>query len=189
MNGLVIYGPNEGAFPDPFGDPVYNSIVDDCMGHTGGNADYHYHALLVACILRSVTVAEDEPDPVIGFALDGFPIYGPRGCADADVEGGGEAFLVAVPRGHPGGVARPAWGDRQHLVEPRERERGAQHQDHHDGRDAEDHHPVPPRGRRGPGPWWSGEHQGDRRRSATSASHQSPPAPPTPQAGSSPGQV
>lgn len=84
VNGLVIYGPNEGAFPDPYGDPVYNAIIDDCMGHTGGNADYHYHALLVECILQRVTVAETEPDPVIGFALDGFPIYGPRGCADAE---------------------------------------------------------------------------------------------------------
>ncbi|TNE91876.1 MAG: YHYH protein [Deltaproteobacteria bacterium] len=83
VNGLVIYGPNEGQFPDPYGDPVYNDIVDQCLGHTGGSADYHYHALLVSCVLQGVTVGNSEPDPVIGFAMDGFPIYGPRGCADS----------------------------------------------------------------------------------------------------------
>ena len=84
VNGLVIYGPNEGPQPDPFGDPIYNDIVDGCFGHTGVDADYHYHALLVSCILRTLQVGADEPDPIIGFALDGFPIYGPRGCVDED---------------------------------------------------------------------------------------------------------
>ena len=84
LNGIPIYGPNEGDFPDPYGDPVYNMVVDTCYGHTGFAADYHYHALLVACILSELSVAETEPDPIIGFAMDGFPIYGPRGCLDAD---------------------------------------------------------------------------------------------------------
>jgi hypothetical protein len=30
VNGLPIYGPKEGMFPDPDGDPVYNQIVDFC---------------------------------------------------------------------------------------------------------------------------------------------------------------
>lgn len=83
LNGMPIYGPNEGDFPDPYGDPVYNMVVDTCLGHTGFAADYHYHALIVACILSELEVAETEPDPILGFALDGFPIYGPRGCLDA----------------------------------------------------------------------------------------------------------
>lgn len=33
-NGIPIYGPNEGPTPDPYGDPVYNSIVDGCQRHT-----------------------------------------------------------------------------------------------------------------------------------------------------------
>lgn len=82
LTGLPIYGPNEAEFPDPYGDPVYNELLDTCLGHTGGAADYHYHALLVACVLAGVEVADDEPDPIIGYALDGFPIYGPRGCLD-----------------------------------------------------------------------------------------------------------
>jgi hypothetical protein len=82
-NGIPIYGPNEGPTPDPFGDPIHNAIVDWCLGHTGFDADYHYHAILAECVLQ------DEPDatgpsPILGFALDGYPIYGPRACADAD---------------------------------------------------------------------------------------------------------
>ncbi len=81
VNGLPFYGPNEAAFPDPYGDPVYNGIMDDCLGHTGGTGDYHYHAMLVACL--SGDVPEGEPSPIVGFALDGFPIYGPMVCVDA----------------------------------------------------------------------------------------------------------
>ena len=81
VNGLPIYGPNEGPFPDPFGDPIYNDILDWCLGHTAQSGDYHYHALAEECFFA---VGQDEPSPILGFALDGFPIYGPRGCVDAD---------------------------------------------------------------------------------------------------------
>jgi hypothetical protein len=80
VNGLPWYGPNEGEFPDPYGDPVYNGIVDDCLGHTAQRGDYHYHALLVSCLTQALDLA--KPDPIIGYAFDGFPIYGPRGCLD-----------------------------------------------------------------------------------------------------------
>ena len=81
VNGLPIYGPNEGPFPDPYGDPIYNDIMDECQGHTARAGDYHYHALLVACLTRDT--AANQASPVIGYASDGFPIYGPRGCIDA----------------------------------------------------------------------------------------------------------
>lgn len=81
VNGLPFYGPNEGPFPDPFGDPVYNMIVDFCKGHTGGANDYHYHALLIECLTSEV--GPDEPSPVVGYGFDGFPIYGAVGCVDA----------------------------------------------------------------------------------------------------------
>jgi hypothetical protein len=82
VNGLPFYGPNEGEFPDPFGDPVYNMIVDFCLGHTAQRGDYHFHAVLEECVLGADP--GDGPSPIIGFALDGFPIYGPRGCLDAE---------------------------------------------------------------------------------------------------------
>lgn len=70
VSGIPIFGPMEGPVPpqEAFGDPVYNNLLDDCKGHTGYMGDYHYHAILAtaACSLN---------ETLIGFALDGFPIY------------------------------------------------------------------------------------------------------------------
>ncbi|HCP48405.1 MAG TPA: hypothetical protein DIU15_20375, partial [Deltaproteobacteria bacterium] len=78
VNGLPFYGPNEGAFPDPYGDPIFNQLADDCQGHTAGQGDYHFHALLVECLSSGALAG--EPSPLLGYAFDGFPIYGPMGC-------------------------------------------------------------------------------------------------------------
>jgi len=76
--GLPIYGPTEGPQPatEAFGDPIYNGILDTCGGHTGFAGDYHDHALYadVYCDLTSSFI--------IGYALDGFPIYNSVGCHD-----------------------------------------------------------------------------------------------------------
>ena len=78
--GLPIYGPTEGPQPtnEAFGDPIYNGILDTCGGHTGMSSDYHNHALYtdVYCNLTSSFI--------IGYALDGFPIYNSVGCLDVD---------------------------------------------------------------------------------------------------------
>ena len=70
VTGIPIYGPMEGPVPpqEAFGDPVYNNLLDSCKGHTGYNADYHYHAILATndCYLN---------ETIIGYANDGFPIY------------------------------------------------------------------------------------------------------------------
>lgn len=81
INGIPIYGANEAATPDNYGDPIYNAIVDFCAGHTGFAGDYHYHALVEECLAQAAL--DGEPSPIIGYALDGFPIYGPNGCLDA----------------------------------------------------------------------------------------------------------
>lgn len=82
VNGVVIYGPNEGPVPveEQFGDPIFNAIMDACMGHTA--LEYHYHALVQKCLDRDWTPG--KPSPVLGFGFDGFPIMGPWGCADAE---------------------------------------------------------------------------------------------------------
>jgi hypothetical protein len=91
VTGLPLFGPNEAERPDPYGDPVHNGIVDGCLGHTA--FEYHAHALNQNCLVPEGLVAEPwtlpdpdptEPSPVIGWALDGFPIYGPYACVDAD---------------------------------------------------------------------------------------------------------
>jgi hypothetical protein len=99
VTGLPIFGPNEGAFPDPYGDPVYNDIVDQCLGHTSQGGEYHNHALLTSCIVAGV--ADDEPDVVVGYALDGFPIHGPVGCLDADCSQTAEMQSGWVATGDP----------------------------------------------------------------------------------------
>lgn len=82
VNGIALYGPNEGPVPavERFGDPIFNAIMDECMGHTADQ--YHYHALNQPCLTDGVK--EGAPSPVLGYALDGFPIRGPLGCADRD---------------------------------------------------------------------------------------------------------
>lgn len=81
VNGIPFYGPNEAGNLN-WGDPIADNIVDWCKGHTGAGGTYHYHAALVTCL--TLTQQDAQPSPVIGYALDGFPIYGPYGCADAD---------------------------------------------------------------------------------------------------------
>ena len=92
VNGMPLFGPNEAATPaeSAWGDPVYNQITDECTGHTA--AEYHYHALQQQCLTAASMVAEPwklaAPDPtvaspVLGYANDGFAIYGPYECKDA----------------------------------------------------------------------------------------------------------
>ena len=93
VNGCSVFGPNEGQTPDNFGDPIANDIMDPCLGHTA--FEYHYHALKQECLIPSGLVAEpwlNDPvdtsveSPILGYALDGYPIYGSYGR----LEEGGE---------------------------------------------------------------------------------------------------
>lgn len=105
VNGAPFFGPNEGGIPqaEQFGDPIYNNdnssasadgsgtLMDGCLGHTAN--EYHYHALLDIC-LTPESLAEDPwflpvrdntlPSPIVGYAADGFPVYGRYGCLDED---------------------------------------------------------------------------------------------------------
>lgn len=78
--GLPIYGPTEGPVPagEAFGDPVYNGILDTCGGHTGFNADYHQHAINIEAYCNL------DSSVIVGYALDGFPIYNSVGCINVD---------------------------------------------------------------------------------------------------------
>ena len=83
LNGIPLFGPNEGPQPvsEAWGDPVYNGILDSCLGHTARGGVYHYHALLVECLQKG---QPEQDEVLLGFAFDGFPIYGSYGCADAE---------------------------------------------------------------------------------------------------------
>lgn len=119
VTGLPIFGPNEAEFPDPYGDPVYNGITDGCRGHTA--FEYHNHALEQKCLTAEGLVAEpwtlaepagDEPSPVLAWALDGFPIYGPYGCEDAGCTSVMEYSSGWVQTGDP---STYAWDNNEYV--------------------------------------------------------------------------
>jgi YHYH protein len=56
-------------------DAVAHEVQDSCSGHPERTGVYHYHGL-PACIN---TGRPNSRSKLIGWALDGFPIYGPRG--------------------------------------------------------------------------------------------------------------
>ncbi len=58
--------------------------LDACGGHAGRGDDYHYHAEPVCMIAQMENAG---PDAIIGWAFDGYPIYGrlnPEGTAIPD---------------------------------------------------------------------------------------------------------
>jgi hypothetical protein len=94
VNGIPIYGVNEGPQPtsDAYGDPIAAAILDQCGSHSAQQGTFHYHKLLVKCLIQSA-VSSSQPwnnadpsssqaSPIIGYAFDGFPIYGPYECTD-----------------------------------------------------------------------------------------------------------
>ncbi len=65
-------------------DTVQTGQLDVCGGHAGRGDDYHYHAT-PTCMIAQMENAGD--DAIIGWAFDGFPIYGdanPDGSAITD---------------------------------------------------------------------------------------------------------
>jgi cysteine-rich repeat protein len=91
VNGLSMYAAIE-AGPQNYGDPIYNGIVDGCSGHTSPQ-EYHYHALQMKCLVASALSTATPwlnadpttaPSSLVGWAADGFPIYGPVACKDAE---------------------------------------------------------------------------------------------------------
>jgi len=86
ISGAVLYNPYEGdgktvamasnfTITDENG--VTASFVDKCAGHPTPNMGaYHYHGL-PNCVTSQVDQTS-KPSHIIGFALDGFPIYGDR---------------------------------------------------------------------------------------------------------------
>lgn len=72
---------------------------DSCLGHQPGNGDYHYHVnpvclraqlgdnLIAVRTSRTGTTYQEKPSgwthsPILGWAQDGYPIYGPYGYSD-----------------------------------------------------------------------------------------------------------
>jgi len=86
ISGSVLFNPYEGdgttvAMANNFSltntDGTKVWFVDQCEGHpTPDSGTYHYHAGY-SCVIDQVDT-KTGPSHLIGVALDGFPIYGPR---------------------------------------------------------------------------------------------------------------
>lgn len=92
VNGVPIYDYTGGgemseadlAHHQAQHDTVQTAQLDVCGGHAGRGDDYHYHAA-PTCMIEQMTNAGDAA--IIGWAFDGFPIYGdanPDGTAIAE---------------------------------------------------------------------------------------------------------
>lgn len=59
-------------------DPLLTGELDHCEGHSGRGDDYHYHAYPVCLVNQMVTQTNSAKakNNLLGWSLDGFPIYG-----------------------------------------------------------------------------------------------------------------
>ncbi|HET7767362.1 MAG TPA: YHYH protein [Chloroflexota bacterium] len=60
-------------------DAVAHEIQDACFGHPGPMGSYHYHSLTPCLADARVHETPETHSPLVGYALDGFGIFGPRG--------------------------------------------------------------------------------------------------------------
>ncbi|EEY53173.1 uncharacterized protein PITG_06804 [Phytophthora infestans T30-4] len=83
--GVMVNGvPFFAAYSDVYGgavvdtsNPAY-SLLDKCNGLVDSGGDYRYYAS-PDCLLHELGDKAGQPSPLIGFAFDGFPLYGPYG--------------------------------------------------------------------------------------------------------------
>ena len=93
LNGMPIFNP----FEDPNETAAYGRVFASCCGHPQQDGQYHYHKYptclrLISDEWKSEKEKCDEIDallvegghsPLLGFAVDGWPVYGPVGWPDS----------------------------------------------------------------------------------------------------------
>ena len=85
VNGVVFFNPFD------LGNQDASNMMDRCCGHPNQDGLYHYHKYPI-CVNSPWADEGKEHSPVIGWAFDGFPIYGPyagAGVLAKDVQGEG----------------------------------------------------------------------------------------------------
>ncbi len=75
INGVVFYNPFDAGMQDATG------IMDRCCGHPSPDNRYHYHKYPI-CVNTPFVDKGETHSPIVGFAFDGLPIYGPYESAD-----------------------------------------------------------------------------------------------------------
>ena len=90
-NGVTIFNPKDAASYNNAGIWHQNayffegSSFDNCLGHPAPNGEYHHH-INPTCLYDDADSTHHSP--IIGYAFDGFPVYGAYGFANADGTGG-----------------------------------------------------------------------------------------------------
>ena len=79
INGIPFYNPFNIHGKDAV-TGEWAEVFDTCCGHPDQRGRYHYHQYPV-CVKSPFKEVKGEHSPLIGFAFDGFAIYGPN---DAD---------------------------------------------------------------------------------------------------------
>lgn len=75
LNGVVFFNPFEQEGMNAV--EGYTEVwLDSCCGHPQQTGVYHYHKY-PSCVKSPFTDDGKQHSPVIGFAFDGFPVYGP----------------------------------------------------------------------------------------------------------------
>jgi len=70
VNGVAFYNPFDANMQDA------SSIMDRCCGHPSPDYRYHYHKYPI-CVNTPFVDKGEGHSPLIGFAFDGYPVYGP----------------------------------------------------------------------------------------------------------------
>lgn len=90
-NGVSMFNAKDAMTYQGQGVWEQNAIVvegagfDDCLGHPAPNGEYHHH-LNPTCLYYDNDASAHSP--IIGYAFDGFPMYGAFGYANTDGTGG-----------------------------------------------------------------------------------------------------
>ncbi len=90
VNGVSIYNSKDAFSYNNLGIWNQNAVIveassfDACYGHPAQSGEYHNHQN-PHCLYDAVP---SEHSPLLGFAFDGFPVYGPYSYANTDGNGG-----------------------------------------------------------------------------------------------------
>ena len=79
LNGVVFFNPFEAGGMNAV--EGYSEVwLDSCCGHPAPDGIYHYHKY-PSCVKSPFADDGKQHSPIIGFAFDGFPVYGPYEAA------------------------------------------------------------------------------------------------------------
>lgn len=74
VNGVVFFNPFDMGMQDA------TNLMDRCCGHPAQDYRYHYHKYPI-CVNTPFVDKGEGHSPLIGFAFDGYPVYGPYEAA------------------------------------------------------------------------------------------------------------